>query len=665
MKKIMKKALSLMLALVMVFSLAPMTAMAEDPEQGTIVDWPLDILSNDEQTVTIPANSSLYFAANYMNGGSKTLNILTKPGVKVVTGYDWTGAGGKETDLITGEDWQTGEPIAFYYGLYIKQSGMQRAISFALKNTTDSDISATISFEDPIGSEKNPDYLVQGENIATVEGGGNYVYSWTPAKSGEMTITMSDDNEYGWFYDIYEDGTSIADNGQYSNYEGLSTYTVDVTADVEYRVAVNTVDTDPLTYMPLAGDVTFTMTYEATDKDPYIYKYNSIGLDDNEILVDGSAVVTICELNTWGQTGKYLITAPEGCKVSEWTTEDWGSTFTKKSSNETNTYEVVYDGSASVYIGFEGVTEATVNVTKTGDVSTGGGNTGNEYTNYFNEVTPEAYKFTGNADNLFYVWLEDGAKPTAVLGNDGYYHLGSATGPVLYVDLDMGMHPYYTVAGLQAVAAEGRLYHYNNKIDYSSALLEYAACKDSKTGLYPVTKDIKEILVEYGDGQGWYNPEGPAYLFGDAEVAEESAWLFMCCYEGVVDKTATDTKWVTDSKDGFVFKVNAEISDFLELKINDKVVDEKYYTLTEGSTIITVNADYMKTLATGDYTVAAVFTNAEGEEVSFTTALTVAAPAPVKNPDTGDHSNIALWIAVLGLGVVAIAGSVVMRKREF
>ena len=32
---------------------------------------------------------------------------------------------------------------------------------------------------------------------------------------------------------------------------------------------------------------------------------------------------------------------------------------------------------------------------------------------------------------------------------------------------------------------------------------------------------------------------------------------------------------------------------------------------------------------------------------------------------TGDSTNIALWIAVLGLGVVAIAGSVVMRKREF
>ena len=34
-------------------------------------------------------------------------------------------------------------------------------------------------------------------------------------------------------------------------------------------------------------------------------------------------------------------------------------------------------------------------------------------------------------------------------------------------------------------------------------------------------------------------------------------------------------------------------------------------------------------------------------------------------PDTGDTSNFGLWIAILGLGVVAVAGSVVMKKREF
>lgn len=34
-------------------------------------------------------------------------------------------------------------------------------------------------------------------------------------------------------------------------------------------------------------------------------------------------------------------------------------------------------------------------------------------------------------------------------------------------------------------------------------------------------------------------------------------------------------------------------------------------------------------------------------------------------PKTGDSTNYALWLAVLGLGVVAMAGSVVMKKREF
>ncbi|MBQ8518619.1 MAG: hypothetical protein IJ455_03300 [Agathobacter sp.] len=43
--------------------------------------------------------------------------------------------------------------------------------------------------------------------------------------------------------------------------------------------------------------------------------------------------------------------------------------------------------------------------------------------------------------------------------------------------------------------------------------------------------------------------------------------------------------------------------------------------------------------------------------------MVVEGTAPV--PDTGDNTNFALWFAVLALGVAAIAGSVVMKKREF
>lgn len=37
----------------------------------------------------------------------------------------------------------------------------------------------------------------------------------------------------------------------------------------------------------------------------------------------------------------------------------------------------------------------------------------------------------------------------------------------------------------------------------------------------------------------------------------------------------------------------------------------------------------------------------------------------VEAPKTGDTTNFALWIAIFGLGVVAMAGSIVMKKREF
>ena len=37
----------------------------------------------------------------------------------------------------------------------------------------------------------------------------------------------------------------------------------------------------------------------------------------------------------------------------------------------------------------------------------------------------------------------------------------------------------------------------------------------------------------------------------------------------------------------------------------------------------------------------------------------------VESPKTGDSANLVLWFSVFALGVVTIAGSVVMKKREF
>ena len=103
--------------------------------------------------------------------------------------------------------------------------------------------------------------------------------------------------------------------------------------------------------------------------------------------------------------------------------------------------------------------------------------------------------------------------------------------------------------------------------------------------------------------------------------------------------TAGDKKELT-------FKSNAAFSDFIRVELDGKTLDEKNYTVKEGSTVVTLKADYVATLAAGEHTIGIV-----SESGTVETTFTVKAKAIVNNdtksPQTGDNSHMALWMALL------------------
>lgn len=54
------------------------------------------------------------------------------------------------------------------------------------------------------------------------------------------------------------------------------------------------------------------------------------------------------------------------------------------------------------------------------------------------------------------------------------------------------------------------------------------------------------------------------------------------------------------------FRSSANIGDFQEVQINGETIDPSNYTMTEGSTIINLSIDYLKTLAEDDYSISIV-----------------------------------------------------------
>ena len=114
------------------------------------------------------------------------------------------------------------------------------------------------------------------------------------------------------------------------------------------------------------------------------------------------------------------------------------------------------------------------------------------------------------------------------------------------------------------------------------------------------------------------------------------------------------------------FTSNAAFSDFLRVELDGKTLDEKYYTVKEGSTVVTLKADYVATLSVGEHTIGIV--SASG---TATTTFTVNAKPENNNnsPQTGDNSHRALWFALLFvsgglLTVTVIKGVETEQKRR-
>nr|MDD5838234.1 InlB B-repeat-containing protein [Eubacteriales bacterium] len=123
--------------------------------------------------------------------------------------------------------------------------------------------------------------------------------------------------------------------------------------------------------------------------------------------------------------------------------------------------------------------------------------------------------------------------------------------------------------------------------------------------------------------------------------------------------TAGDRKELT-------FKSNAAFGDFIRVELDGKTLDEKYYTVKEGSTIVTLKADYVATLSAGEHTIGIV-----SESGTATTTFTVNAKAvedkkEMKSPETGNDGATALWIAfILSCGgAIVVTSSYGKRKKH-
>ena len=94
--------------------------------------------------------------------------------------------------------------------------------------------------------------------------------------------------------------------------------------------------------------------------------------------------------------------------------------------------------------------------------------------------------------------------------------------------------------------------------------------------------------------------------------------------------------WAESDNSGLTFTVNGYHEKFAGLVINGETVDKKYYDVKAGSTVITLKAEYLKTLSAGKYTILVQYADGstDGED-----AFTVKENGSVTPPDSASSSS--------------------------
>ena len=161
-----------------------------------------------------------------------------------------------------------------------------------------------------------------------------------------------------------------------------------------------------------------------------------------------------------------------------------------------------------------------------------------------------------------------------------------------------------------------------------------------------------------------------------------------------------NSSWTQNTDGTVVIRGNGEFSRFHAVKVDGKVIDPANYAAKEGSTIITLKAEYLKTLATGSHTFAIVWDNGiagtnftvaantsgnhsgnnsnnndsnhgsdnSGNNDSGNTAGAAANTAAAsaqeldKVPATGDASGI--WLTLFVISLTGLVGMLARRKKN-
>ena len=262
-----------------------------------------------------------------------------------------------------------------------------------------------------------------------------------------------------------------------------------------------------------------------------------------------------------------------------------------------------------------------------------------------------------------------------------------------------------------------------------------ATVKAGETATFTIAASGTDLTylwqIDRNDGNGWVNIDGATAAIYTTSTVDISCNGFK--YQCVVSNSAgtdtsntavltvtenttpapgsveyeildgANTSWEQNSDGSLSIRGSGAISKFVGVKVDGNLVDVKNYTVKEGSTIVTLKADYLNTLSVGNHTFEIIWTDGtastrftvsksdsgsaepkdnDGNNGKNDNTNNTPATAPedknntgtsgsqtddnqqITSPKTGDNSHTVLWISLLGVSLAGLLSMIYVRKKK-
>ena len=236
-----------------------------------------------------------------------------------------------------------------------------------------------------------------------------------------------------------------------------------------------------------------------------------------------------------------------------------------------------------------------------------------------------------------------------------------------------------------------------------------ATVKAGETATFTIAASGTDLTylwqIDRNDGNGWVNIDGATATSYTTSTVDISCngFKYQCVVSnsagtdtsntavltvtenttpapGSVDYEILDganTSWEQNSDGSLSIRGSGAISKFVGVKVDGNLVDVRNYTVKEGSTIVTLKADYLNTLSVGNHTFEIIWTDGTASTRFTVSKSDSGSDEPKDNdgnqtddnqqitaPKTGDNSHTVLWISLLGVSLAGLLSMIYVRKKK-